>query len=119
MKITIQQHKNRTQKSIYHLKGGEKKEFPFSKFVHANGTVLAAAIKECWMEPMSMERLPKDRVLVVGGPDYTTIKLQNGSVLVLDYIVESTHIHADTRLLLHVTSIRIDQEIKCCVNPIF
>ena len=65
-------HQNHAKKSVYHLKGGDKIELPLSKFVHTNGTALAAAIKECWMQ--LTERLPKDRVLVVGGPDYTTTK---------------------------------------------
>ena len=92
------------------MTGGDKIELPFSKFVHANGTALAAAIKECWMQSKSIERLPKDQVLVVGGPDYTITKLQNGSLPAPDYVPESTHIHADTRLLLHTNGISIDQE---------
>ena len=103
-------HQNHAKKSICPLTGGDKIELPFSKFVHTDGTALVAAIKECWMQSKSIERLPKGGVLVVGGPDYTTIKLQNGSLPAPDDVLESTYIHAVTRLLLHTNGISIDQE---------
>ena len=38
------------------------------------------------------------------------IQQQNGSVPAPDYVLESTHIHAYTRPLLHTNGISIDQE---------
>jgi hypothetical protein len=105
-------HENDLDKVIYHLKPNDKLEFPFSKFINSNRAALATCVKECWMQTNLIERLPKGRLLVVGGPDSTAIKLQNGSAPIPDYILESTHIEADTRIMLHVNGISLDQQHK-------
>jgi hypothetical protein len=97
------------------IKRSDKLETPFSKFVHSNRAALVACLKECWMEQDLVQRLPKVRLLVVGGPDSTAIKLQNGLVPVPDYLLDSSHIEADTRIMLHTNMISLDQQQKSII----
>lgn len=108
----IKRYENDVERCMYQLKGDDKLESPFSKFVHSNRLALAACVKECWMESKLIERLLKDRLLVVNGPDYTAVKLQHGSTPEPDYIIESTQTEADTRIMLHVSAISLDQQQK-------
>ncbi|CAF4064432.1 unnamed protein product [Rotaria sp. Silwood2] len=110
IKMFTKRYENDAEKCVYHLKGDDRLESPFSKFVHSNRASLAACVKECWMEPRLTKLLPKGRLLVVGGPDDSTIKLQNDSVPIPDYILESTQVEVATRLILHTNIISLDQQ---------
>ncbi|CAF3347405.1 unnamed protein product [Rotaria sp. Silwood2] len=108
----IKKNSNHTKRCIYNLKPDDKLESSFSKFVHSNEVALASCIKECWMEPDLIKLLPKDRLLVVGGPDEAGLKLQNGSLPVFDHILKTTQIEANTRIILHTNAIGVDEQQK-------
>ncbi|CAF1624401.1 unnamed protein product, partial [Adineta ricciae] len=112
IKMFTKRHENYIEKCSYHLNGNDKLESPFSKFVHSNLAALAACVKDCWMEPELIGRLPKNRLLLVSGSDQSAIQLQNGHVPIPDYILESTQIEADTRIILHTNAISIDEQQK-------
>ncbi|CAF3387507.1 unnamed protein product [Rotaria sp. Silwood2] len=92
--MPLLRHEIDAEKCIYHLKSDDKLESPFSKFVHSNRATLAAYVKECWVESQLIERFPKSRLLVIGRPNDTAIKLQNGYAPIPDCILESTKIEA-------------------------
>jgi hypothetical protein len=94
----IKRQKNDAETCTYQLKGNDKLETPFFKFVHSNRAALAACVKEYWTEPTLIQCLPKDHLLVVGGPDSAAVKLQNGLMPVFNYLLDSSQIEADTRI---------------------
>ena len=108
----VKRYENETGKRAYNLKGDDKLESPFAKFVQSNRCALATAVKQCWMERSLIDRLPTDRLLVVGGPDLTGIKLQKGLDPTPDYILESTQVETNTRMMLHANAISVDQQHK-------
>ena len=95
--------------NVYHLKGNDRIETPFRKFVQMNQNTLARCIRNCWMEPEVNQHLPPGRLLVVGGPDSTATKLQYGQTPEPDYILESKHTETYTRMLLHTNLVSVDQ----------
>jgi len=108
VKMFIKRHENDVDVCGYQLKGSDKIESPFNTFVHSNRAALAACVRQCWSEPTSINMLPVGCILVVGGPDKTAIKLENGSMPVYDDMLESNHVEADTRMMLHMNVIKID-----------
>ena len=72
-------HDNDVNVCGYELKAADKLEVPFSTFVHSNRAALASCVRRCWCDPSSTKLLPVGCLLVVGGPDLTAIKLENGS----------------------------------------
>jgi hypothetical protein len=101
-------HENDADVCGYQLKGSDKLQSPFNTFVHSNRAALASCVRQCWCESTSIKMLPVGCLLVVGGPDKTAIKLENGSMPVPDDMLESNHVEADTRMMLHMNIIKID-----------
>ena len=109
VKQFIRRHQHDVQKNTYQLKGNDLLQSLYSKFLHSNRAALAQCVRHCWMDRNLIERLPVARLLVIAGPDSTAVKLQNGHVPELDYLLESNHTEADTRILLNVNTISLDQ----------
>ena len=103
-------HEHDVNKNRFHLKGSDKLELPFSKFVHSNRAALAACVRHCWSEPRLINTIPVGCLLVIGGPDKTAIKLQNNSLPICEDLLESNHIEADTRMMLHMNIVKVDGE---------
>lgn len=110
VKMFTKRHEHDVNLCRYQLKGSDKLESPFSTFVHSNRAALASCIRQCWCEPSLIDIIPPNCLLVIGGPEKTAIKLQNGSVPVDEDLLESNHIEADTRMMLHMNVVRIDHE---------
>ncbi|CAF3938297.1 unnamed protein product [Rotaria sp. Silwood1] len=106
----IQDH--RCEKNIYQLRGDDKIEKSFKKFVQSNPVTLARCICTCWMESELIQRLPPGRLLVVGRPDLTAVKLKKGDAPEPDYLLETNQDQSRTRILLHTNSISLDQYQK-------
>ncbi|CAF1472172.1 unnamed protein product [Rotaria sordida] len=115
LKQSIKIHGRNNNNSIYHLRGDDRLQLPFRKFVHCHRVVLAKCIRQCWMEPDLIKYLPLGRLLVIGGPDTTAVKLQNGQAPQVDYLLESNHTESRTRLLLHTNIISLDQLQKTVI----
>lgn len=103
-------HDNDAHVCDYELKASDKLEVPFSAFVHLNRAALASCIRRCWCDPSLIKLLPTGCLFVVGGPDHTAIKLKNGSPPICEDMLESNHVEADTRMMLHMNIIKIDGE---------
>ena len=108
MKMFTKRHDSDAISNVYHLKGSDKLETPFSKFVHSHRAALAACIRDCWSEQSLINLLPMDRLLVVVGPDEKAIKLEKGVLPISEDLLESNHIEADTRMMLHMYVVKID-----------
>ena len=103
-------HDNDANVCGYELKASDKLEAPFSTFVHSNRAALASCVRRCWCDESSIKMLPVGCLFVVGGPDHTAIKLENGLLPMCEDMLESNHIEADTRMILHMNVIKIDGE---------
>ena len=108
-------HDNDANVCGYQLKASDKLELPFSTFVHSNRAAVALCVRQCWCQPSSIKLLPVGCLLVVGGPDVTTIKLENDSPPICEDMLESNHVEADTRMMLHMNAIKIDGEQKTVI----
>jgi hypothetical protein len=110
VKMFTTRHEHDANVCGYQLKGSDKLESPFAAFVHSNRAALASCVRQCWCEPSSIKLLPFGCLLVVGGPDTSAIKLKNGSSPVREDLLESNHVEADTRMMLHMNVIKIEGE---------
>ena len=54
--------------------------------------------------------------MLVGGPDHTAAKLENGSAPIYEDMLESNHIEAATRMVLHVNAIKTHGEQNTAIN---
>ncbi|CAM4781219.1 unnamed protein product [Rotaria magnacalcarata] len=98
----------------YQLRGNDRIETPFRKFLQSNQIALATCIRNCWMEPELIQHLPPNRLLIVGGPDPTVIRLKKYHTSEPDYLLESYHAQLYTRIFLHASGISIDE----CQNKV-
>ena len=96
----------------YQLKGSDKLDSQFHAFVHSNRAALASCVRQCWCEPDLIKIIPPGCVFVVGGPEKTAVKIENGLLPVVEDLLESNHVEADTRMLLHMNIVNIDGEQK-------
>jgi hypothetical protein len=71
---------------------------------------LAACVRQYWSEPSSIKLLPVGCLLVVGGPNTSAVTLKNGSSPAREDLLESNHVEADTRMMLHMKDIKIEGE---------
>ena len=94
----------------YQLKGSDKLESPFNTFVRSNRATLASCVRQCWCEPALIKIIPSGCLLVVGGPEKTAVKLENGSISFCEDLLESNHVEADTRMMLHINIVKADGE---------
>lgn len=99
----------------YQLKGSDKLESPFRTFVHSNRAAVASCVRQCWCESALIQLIPPGCLLVIGGPEETAVKLENGSSPLCEDLLESNHIEADTRMMLHMHVVKIDAEQKTVI----
>ncbi len=69
---------------------------------------MAARVRECWCSQLCIETLPDGKVLVIAGPDETSVTLKKSEVPFQDYLLISNHIEADTRIFLHAQAISFE-----------
>ena len=81
----------------------------YQNFVVSNRALLAAAVVECWKEPICMQKIPAGFVLVVAGPHKTATRLERDEQPVDIFELETNQVEADSRIILH-----IDQLIQDC-----
>ena len=112
MKKFIKRHHRDSTTIHYQLRPSDKLESPFSDFVHSNRAALSACVRECWCDPFLINKLPYGRLLVIGGPDKSAVKLQHGSLPICEDLLESNHVEADTRMMLHMNLVKIDDQQK-------
>ena len=103
VKQFIERHNGDGKRFDYDLKEGDVLDASFHKFVHSNRAELARAVRKCWSKESG--RLPNGKVLIIAGPDELAEKLEQGHTSVNDYLLESNHVEADTRLLLHANAL--------------
>jgi hypothetical protein len=115
VKMFIRRHEKDTNVCGYQLKGSDKLESPFAAFVHSNRAALASCVRQCWCDATLINTLPVGYLLVVGGPDTTAVKLENGSPPMVEDMLESNHVEADTRMMLHMNVVKIDGQQKVCI----
>ncbi|CAF0963223.1 unnamed protein product [Didymodactylos carnosus] len=108
VKAFINRHGNDNDSTDYDLQSSDILEASYHKFVHKNRAVLAARVRECWSDPAVVKLLPERKILVAAGPDESEIKLEKNCPSTLDYMLQSDHVEADTRMLLHAQVIRYD-----------
>ena len=115
VKMFIRRHEKDSNVCGYQLKASDKLESPFAAFVHSNRAALASCVRQCWCEATSIRMLPVECLLVIGGPDKSAVKLQNGSAPMVEDLLESNHVEADTRMMLHMNVVMIDDQQKMCI----
>jgi hypothetical protein len=115
MKMFTKRHAHDVNTCRYQLKGSDKLESPFSTFVHSNRAALASCVRQCWCEPDLIKIIPSGRLLVVGGPEKTAVKLENNLLPFSEDLLESNHVEADTRMMLHMNIVKIDGEQKTVI----
>ena len=108
-------HKHDASTCRYQLKGSDKLESTFNTFVHSNRAAVASCVRQCWCEPALIKIIPSGCVLIVGGPEKTAVKLENGLSPCYEDLLESNHVEADTRMMLHMNIVSIDGEQKTVV----
>ncbi|CAF1484646.1 unnamed protein product, partial [Didymodactylos carnosus] len=109
VKAYIKRHGNDIEANNYDLQIDDRLETSYHHFVHNNRAILADRVRECWCEPALVELLPENKILVAAGPTETAFILKKNSQPVRDYLLESNHIEADTRMLLHAKVLAIDE----------
>lgn len=115
VKIFTKRHDHDANTRLYQLKASDKLESPFHKFVHSNRAALASCVRQCWCEPDLIKLIPLGCLLVVGGPEKTAVKLENGVPPYCEDLLESNHVEADTRMMLHMNVVKIDGEQKAVI----
>lgn len=108
MKMFTKRHENDFNNEVYQLQGSDKLQLPFSSFVHSNRAALALCVRQCWCEQSMLDLIPSGCLLVIGGPDKSAIRLKKGWSPICEQSLESNHVEADTRMLLHLNAIKSD-----------
>ena len=108
MKMFTRRHENDYDNKGYQLQGSDKLQTPFSSFVHSNRAAVALCVRQCWSEQSALDLIPSGCVLVVSGPNESAMKLQKGAPPTYENLLESNHVEADTRMLLHLNAIKTD-----------
>ncbi|CAF1462449.1 unnamed protein product [Didymodactylos carnosus] len=83
----------------------------YDDLLRGNRAHLTAVIVQCWCEPDVVECLPEGKLLVVGGTGEDAFMLEKMLPPSSIYELNSNHIEADTRMLLHVQRV-IDTKCK-------
>ncbi|CAF1098692.1 unnamed protein product, partial [Didymodactylos carnosus] len=109
VKAFTRRHGNDLDTSSYDLQIDDRLEASYHKFLHKNRAIVAARVRDCWAKPALVELLPEGKLLVAAGPDEYAIKLKKNSSSEQDWLLQSDHVEADTRLLLHTNVIMIDE----------
>ena len=105
-----ERHEHDVNKCSYQLKGSDKLQSPFNTFVHSNRAALASCVRKCWCEPGLINIIPPGCLFVVGGPEESAVKLEYGLPPLCEDLLESNHVEADTRMMLHMNVVKIDNE---------
>ncbi|CAF1154261.1 unnamed protein product, partial [Didymodactylos carnosus] len=108
-KAFIKRHGTGSEINNYDLKSDDILETKYHHFLHNNRAILAERIREIWCEPAVVQLLPEDKILVAAGPSETAITLKKNLSPQLDHMLYSNHVEADTRIMLHVNVLAIDE----------
>lgn len=104
-KSFISRHVNHKQLPTYDLKCDDVLESDYHQILHNSRAMIAARIRECWCSDSSIDMLPDGKVFVIAGPNETAVILKKHHKPVEDYLLQSNHIEADTRIFLHCQAI--------------
>ena len=83
--------------------------------INNNRTIVAARVRECWCTNLCIETLPDRKILVIAGPDDSSITLKKCHVPTEDYLLVSNHVEIDTRLFVHAQAISYE-DIRSITN---
>ncbi|CAF1281095.1 unnamed protein product, partial [Didymodactylos carnosus] len=104
IKAFIQRHGITTVKAPYSMNENSILEVgeEYNKLLRSSRAVVAKAVRDSWLK--LYDKLPKNKYLVVAGPDEQVFVLTKENVG-LDDNLRSNHIEADTRIFLHIKNI--------------
>ncbi|CAF0895346.1 unnamed protein product [Didymodactylos carnosus] len=105
----IKRHGTGSEINNYDLKSDDVLETKYHRFLHNNRATLAERIREIWCEPAVVQLLLEDKILVAAGPRETAVTLKKNLSPQLDHKLYSNHVEADTRIMLHVNVLAIDE----------
>ncbi len=122
LKSFTHRHGNKKPVSPKYDKIPQNSQLPTGKayqnFVVSNRARLAATIVECWKDPQVIQKVPFGSVLVVAGPGELAIKLEKDQQPVDIVELESNHIEADSRLILHIDQLIQSSYLNIVVKSI-
>ncbi|CAF2191690.1 unnamed protein product [Rotaria magnacalcarata] len=80
----------------------------YPTLIHNNRAVVASCVRECWSSKITTQQVPYGKVLVVAGPDESSVTLKKFEDPFEDYLLQSNHVEVDTRVFLHAQAISYD-----------
>ncbi|CAF1391579.1 unnamed protein product [Rotaria sordida] len=89
----------------YDLKCDDVLDSDYHQLVMNNEAIIASRIRECWSASTSIQTLPDGKVLVIAGPDESSVTLKKYFDPINDYLLVSNHAEAATRLFIHAQAI--------------
>ncbi|CAF3636126.1 unnamed protein product [Rotaria sp. Silwood1] len=89
----------------YDLKCDDVFDSDYHQLVMNNEAIIASRIRECWSASTSIQALPDGKVLVIAGPDESSVTLKKYCDPINDYLLVSNHAEAATRLFIHAQAI--------------
>ena len=104
-KYFISRHAGKKFLPIYDIKCDDILNSDYQQLINNNRAIVAARVRECWCTNLCIETLPDRKILVIAGPDDSSITLKKCHVPTEDYLLVSNHVEADTRLFVHAQAI--------------
>ncbi|CAF3085463.1 unnamed protein product, partial [Rotaria sp. Silwood2] len=80
----------------------------YQQLIKNNPAVVAARVKECWCTDACIQTLPTGKILVIAGPDDSSVTLRKNHAPTEDYLLVSNHIYACTRSFIHAHAISFE-----------
>ena len=104
-KYFISCHAGKKCLPIYDIKCDDILDSDYQQLINNNRAMVAARVRECWCTNLCIETLPDRKILVIAGPDDSSITLKKCHVPTEDYLLVSNHVEADTKLFVHTQAI--------------
>ncbi|CAF4323772.1 unnamed protein product [Rotaria sp. Silwood2] len=102
---------NRTSATIscsYEVKCDDFICSDYQQLIKNNPAVVAARVRECWCTDAYIQTLPTGKILVIAGPDDSSVTLRKNHAPTEDYLLVSNHIYACTRSFIHAHAISFE-----------
>ncbi|CAF4421756.1 unnamed protein product [Rotaria sp. Silwood2] len=80
----------------------------YQQLIKNNPAVVAARVRECWCTDACIQTLPTGKILVIAGPDDSSVTLRKNHAPTEDYLLVSNHIYACTRSFIHAQAISFE-----------
>ncbi|CAF3952846.1 unnamed protein product [Rotaria sp. Silwood1] len=104
-KSFIPRHAGKKVLPVFDIKCDDILDSDYQQLINNNRATVAARVRECWCTNASIETLPEGKILVIAGPDDSSVTLKKSHDPTEDYLLVSNHTEADTRLFLHAQAI--------------